>query len=50
MAAAGLPTGMSSTFHLLDSLARLSATQWTELILCLLGLYLVYLLTICPGE
>ena len=41
---------MPSAAHLLDSLARMSWTQWAFYALCLLGLYYLYLLTICRGE
>ena len=41
---------MRSTAHLIDVLVRLTGTQWAELIGCVLGLYLLYLLTICRGE
>ncbi len=41
---------MPSTAYLLDSLARVSGTQWANFAVCLLGLYALYLLTICPGE
>ena len=41
---------MPSAAHLLDSLARVSGTQWAHFAFCLLGLYYLYLLTICRGE
>jgi hypothetical protein len=41
---------MPSAAYLLECLARMSGTQWAKIAGCLLGLYYLYLLTICRGE